>query len=90
MKVGVEKLKALFKVIEKVGVTEQKIMADGKISYDDIGPAIALISGIQEDIKAIKEIKGALEEAKDLDQAEVVELLQEGYRVVKAIEDADK
>lgn len=84
----IDKILLILDQVERLGIGYKKIMADGKVGVDDLPAAIGLLSDVQGFIEAFKGAKEALEEAKDLDAVEGVELVKKLYNVGKAIEQA--
>ena len=84
----IDKLLLILDQIEKLGVGAKKIMKDGKVDMADLPIAVGLLGEIAGMIDAFKSAKEALEEAKDLDSVEGLEVVKKLYEIGKAIEQA--
>ena len=84
-KKSIKETKELLEGLGKVAVAAKKIGADGKVNAMDLNVIVALAS----DITVLSEaVKGAGEipaELKDLDQAEVLEIIQCLYKISEAV-----
>jgi hypothetical protein len=85
---GVEKIEAVAEALKKLVIAGKKISADGKIGIEDLSVLIALISDAQSIIEAFKGIDEAWGEAKDIDVAEAIKLIQAIHAKIKEIEAA--
>ena len=74
--------------LELIGVTGAKVMADGKVNTSDLGAVVELLTKFNVLIDAVKGAKDSLGEAKDLDQAELLQIGTKVYEVVKNIKAA--
>lgn len=90
VELGTEKIDAILDTIKVLGVTGKKVLADGKVNIADLPHAIALLSQVSVMVDSVKGAKGALKQAKDLKEDEVVAIIQKIYDVVEAIESADE
>jgi len=81
-----EMLKALDVLAEFVG----KVLADGQINGADLISAVDLFQKFSVFSDAFMGVKNIDDEIKDLDQAELIVLGTEAYKLVKKIHDAVK
>lgn len=77
----------ILEAIELLGVSGKKIAKDG-VSLADLPEAIELLKKLDVLMAAIKDAELAVDEAKDLDQAELLQLGTKVYGVIKAIKEA--
>jgi len=84
----IDKIILILEKIEVIGVSAKKVMADGKVDLQDLPVAISLLSEINGMIEAFKGAGEALDEVKDLDGAEALEIVKKLYEVGKEIEQA--
>jgi len=82
------KIILILEKIEVIGVSAKKVMADNKVDLLDLPVAISLLSEINGMIEAFKGASEALDEVKDLDGAEALEIVKKLYEVGKEIEQA--
>lgn len=87
-KLGVEKIEALAEALKKIVIAGKKISADGKIGIDDLSILIALAPEASSIIEAIKNVGDAWGQAKDIDVAEAIQLIQAIHSKIKEIEAA--
>jgi len=87
-KLGIEKTVAILKSVKTLVVAAKSVMADGKVNLADLPVAISLLSQISAIAESAKGFSGAVKEAKDLEQSEVLALVNEVYSLVAAIEAA--
>jgi hypothetical protein len=87
-KLGTEKIEQIADALKKVVIAGKKISADKKIDMNDLPHALALIPELPAIVAAISEIESAWAEAKDIDVAEAVALIQAIHGKVKEVEKA--
>lgn len=87
-KLGIKEISEVFDGLDVLASTAGSVMADGKVGATDITALIALATQFETLAEAAKGADGALKEAKDLDQAEVLVLIGRVYQVVKKFADA--
>jgi len=75
----------IVKAVEVLGVSVKKISKDG-ISLADLPEAIELVKQLDLFVAAFKDAGIAVEEIKDLDQAELLELGSKVFAAFKAIQ----
>lgn len=83
MSKGIKEIEEVFDGLDILADFGGKVMADGKVGAEDIGSLVELatkFSALQEAVEGAKE---AVEEGKDLDQAEVMTILSRVYGVVE-------
>lgn len=85
---NIDKIELILDKVEVIGVSAKKVMKDGKIDLADLPTAILLLSEVQGMIEAFNGAKEAFEQAKDIDPAEGLKLVEKLYSVGKAIEKA--
>lgn len=79
---AIKKVNAALELIVTQGV---EALADGKINVADVPHAIELLKGIPLIADACGEIKEVMPEFKDIDQAELMELVAEYYGMLTRI-----
>lgn len=84
----IEKIEALLIEIKELAKAGKLIMKDGKVDMADIAIAVSLLTRVPSIIEAAKGAGEALEEAKDLDTAELIKLVEVMASHVKEIEQA--
>ena len=87
---GIKEIKELFKALELIASVSGAIAKDGKVGVDDLQHLVGFGLSFQALIDGFSGLDEALAEAKDLDKAEVLEMISAGYAVVKAFEDNKK
>jgi len=83
-KKGIDSIMQLLSAVELLVKTAKTVLADGKVSLADLPAAIALLEQVQTLVKAVEGIKEIVDEGKDLDAAEIVQVVTK----VKALVDA--
>lgn len=86
--IGVEKIEKVVESLKHLAIAAKKISADKKVSLEDLPAAMELLvklPGIVESFTAWKEI---IAQGKDIDVAEVVELIKKVDAAAKEIEAA--
>jgi len=86
VKLGTEKIESILKSIKELVVVGKLVKADGKIDANDLVHAIALLPKLPGMIENFKALGEAIEEGKDIDVAEIVDLIQKIHKLVKEIE----
>lgn len=86
----IKELSELIVGIEAVGVPVAKVFADGKVNALDLTHGLELVQNHQKIIDAVTGIEEVVPEAKDIDPAEAVILVQKLYAVVGNIKAALK
>lgn len=84
----IAKIEALLLEIKELVKGGKMLMADGKIDMNDLPAVVALLTRIPQMIEAVKGADEAFEEAKDLDAAEMIALIEVIAKHVKEIEQA--
>lgn len=87
-KLGVDKIEALLESAKELIVLGKKVKEDGKIDVTDLAHVIALLPKIPVFIENFKAIGEAVDEGKELEVAELVELIQKVHKLIKEIEAA--
>ena len=87
---GIKELSELVDGIEAVGVPVAKTLADGKVNASDLPHALDLVKNHQKIIDAVSGLDEVVPEAKDIDPAEAVILVQKLYAAAKNIKEASK
>lgn len=87
---GIKELLELFKGLEVVSEFAGKVLKDKKIAADDLTHLIDLAIKFDVIAEGFKGLSEAKAEAKNLDQAEVVQLVAASYAVVDAFNSAKK
>lgn len=77
----------IVKAVEVLGVEAKKIAKDG-VSLTDLPEALELIKQVDVIVAAVKDAKVAVDEVKELDQAELIQLGSAVYSAFKAIKEA--
>lgn len=89
-KKGIKELLEIFGSLEELASFAGAVLKDGKIGADDLTHLVSLAVKFDKISAGFVGLDEAKKEAKDLDQAEVVQLLGAGYSVVAAFENAKK
>jgi hypothetical protein len=84
----IKETKELIQALGKLGVAGKKIASDKKIGIDDITHIVDLASQANDILEGFKGLAVMLEELKDLDQTEVIEIVGELYKQAEAINKA--
>lgn len=84
---GILNLLALITAIETLGVAGKQIAKDG-IKIDDLPKALELIKHYEDFAAVVTNFKESIEEAKDIDSAEAVQVVVALIGTVKAIKQA--
>ncbi len=87
-KLGTEKTEALLEVLKELVVIGKKVKADNKVDVADLAVMVAVLPRLPVFIEAFKDVGEAFEEAKDIDVAEIVALIQKINALVKEVEAA--
>jgi hypothetical protein len=87
-KKDIKEISELIDGIEAAGVPVAKALADGKINGGDLPHAIELVKGHQKIIDAVVGVGEIIPEAKDIDPAEAVIIVQKLYGVANKIKEA--
>ena len=85
---GTAKIEAIAESLKHVIVAAKKISADKKLDIADLPAAMDLLVKLPVIVESLKEVGEAWKEAKDIDVAEVVALIQKIDAIVKEIEAA--
>lgn len=81
-----EILDALELTVNTAGV----VMADGKIDFSDIPAALKLVNNYETFINAVKGAAGVIEEAKDIDETEAMEIGLRVFKIITGVKDIVK
>lgn len=87
-KLGIKETKEIFKALNEITVGVGEILEDGKIGINDLNPAINLLKQYEDIAAAVKDAGKAIDELKDLDDVELIELGKEAFELIKAIRKA--
>ena len=87
---GVENVLEILKAAEVVAVTGVKIGKDGKVNLDDFKHLGELASNFGAIEAAIADADKVDEELKNLDEAEVIQLVGAAYSIARAVQEAAK
>lgn len=87
---GIKEISELIEGIEAVGVPAAKVLADGKVNAMDLPHALDLVKSHQKLIDAVSGLDEVIPEAKDIDSAEAIILVQKLIAAGKAIKEAAK
>lgn len=82
---SIKELKELLEGLKLLAVTAKKISADGKINVDDLSSIVELGMQMGTLAAAVEGIDQVPAELKDLDEAEVIELITIGYSIAAEI-----
>jgi hypothetical protein len=85
---GTEKIEQISECLKDVAILAKKISEDKKVDINDLPHLIAFLPKLGEIVEAFKGAGEAIEEAKDIDVAEVVALIQMIHKKVKEVEQA--
>lgn len=86
----IKEISELIDGIEAVGVPVAKVFADGKVNSLDLPHGLELVQNHQKIIDAADNIDDVVPEAKDIDPAEAVIIVQKLYKVAASIKAAAK
>lgn len=81
-----EILDALELTVNTAGV----IMADGEINFSDIPTALKLVNNYETFLNAVKGSSGAIGEAKDLDESEMMAIGLRLFKIISGVKDIVK
>lgn len=87
-KVEIKESLELVKSIEILGKATKKILADGKVNFQDAPVALELIKEIEPIIEGFKDLNQLDDEVKDLDEQELVQLGLAVFNTYKSIKNA--
>ena len=87
-KKDIKELKELFEGLGEIAGFAGAVMADGKVGIDDLTHLVAMGTKFEKLQDAFTGLKEVVEEAKDLEQAELFELITCVYNGVKKFEEA--
>lgn len=87
-KKDIKELKELFIGLGEIAGFAGAVMADGKIGIEDLSHLVAMGSKFNTLAEAFTGLKEVVEEAKDIEQAELFELITCIYNGVKKFENA--
>lgn len=85
---GTEKIEALLKSVKQLVILAKKIKEDGKVDLNDLPHIVAFLPVLPQIIENFKEVSKAWGEIKDIDAAELINLIQVIDQAVKEIEQA--
>lgn len=83
-----KKLKAILSVVADVVILVKKVKEDGKLDMTDAVHVLPFVQKLPDHIKAFSELKEAFEEAKEIDVASGLDLIQFIDSEVKRVEKA--
>jgi hypothetical protein len=86
--IGTEKIEAIAESLKEIAILIKKISADKKVDIQDLAHLVAFLPKIDNIIVSIKDIGQAVEEGKDIDVAEIVDLIQKIHSKLKEVEQA--
>lgn len=89
-KLGIKEISEVFDALDVLAQFGGQVMANGKVDAGDITALVGLATQFEKLSEGAKGADGALKEAKDLDQAEVLAVVGRVYQVVKKFSDAKK
>lgn len=84
----IKETKELIQTLGKLAVVGKKIVADKKVGVDDITHIVSLATEANVILEGFKGLDIMMEELKDLDQTEVLEIIRELYVQADAINKA--
>lgn len=87
-KLGVDKIEKAAVALSKVVIAGKKISEDKKVSLEDLPAAMGLIVELPSIIEAVSAWQEILAQGKDIDTAEIVQLIGKVDELVKAVEAA--
>lgn len=86
--VGIKESMEMLDGVELLLVTAKKIFKDGEVNMDDLGPALEMLQEVKKVVSAVNGMNLIVKEAKDLDQAELVQLALKIQKIVSAVKSA--
>ena len=87
-KLGVDKIEKAAVALSKLVIAGKKISADKKVNLEDLPAAMELIVQLPSIVEAVSAWQDILAQGKDIDVAEVVQLVGKIDELVKAVEKA--
>ena len=87
---NIKEISELIDGFEAVGVPVAKVFADGKVNALDLPHGLELVQNHKKIIDAVVGIDEVIPEAKDIDPAEAVIIVQKLYAAAKNIKAASK
>lgn len=85
---GVKESLELVSAVKLVGINAKKALADHKLNAEDLQYAMAILKDVQVLIDGIEGISHVGEEAKDIDEAEALQVGMAFLKAVKEIKNA--
>jgi len=86
--VSIKETKEALAAVELLAVSGVKILADGKVNFADLPVLADMAKNLDTIIEGVKGADQIVAEAKDLDQAELIELGTIAFNIVKSIKAA--
>jgi hypothetical protein len=87
-KKSIKEIKEVLEAVELLGVAAMKVAADKKVAVDDLVHLVAIAKDSEKLVAAMEGLKEIDDEIKDLDQAEILELVAAVLAMVKKIKEA--
>lgn len=84
-KLGLQQVIELMKGLKLVAVVAKQVAADGKVGIDDLQSLVTLAKSFDVILAAVKGVDQVVPELKDLDEAEVMQLIGEIFIIVKEL-----
>jgi len=88
--IGITEIEQALTALGTLATAASKIMQDGKINAKDLGAVIELAKKSDELLEGFKGLDKALEEAKNIDQEEAIQIVVKVISIVKAVKAASK
>jgi hypothetical protein len=86
MSLGVDKIEKVAEALSHLVIAGKKISADKKIGIEDLPAVMELAVKLPEIVSAFSDFKQIIEEGKDIDVLEVVQLIKKVDELVKKVE----
>lgn len=87
-KIGTDKIEKIVESVKHLAVAAKKISADKKVDLADLPAAMELLVKLPSIVESLSAFKEVIAQGKDLDVAEVVELIKKIDAAVKEVEKA--
>lgn len=89
-KVEIKEITEILDALELTVNTAGVVMADGKLDFSDIPTALKLVNNYETFVNAVKGATSVIEEAKDLDEAEMMAIGLRMFKIIVGVKDIIK
>lgn len=88
MSVGVKETLEILEGLKVLGVAAGKIASDGKVDLKDLGALLDVAKDFEVFVEAVKDGDKVVEEFKDLDAAEITQVVSKVFEIINAFKEA--